>query len=131
MDLLSLAATFLLQNPDVAVAGANEITRPGTVNVQQMQSSFADLSRQILNCYHRTARYQHADEVERPWSRQTQYGARSSAVIRIQYSGMSKTQYEMTVAVLSKGTQIRTAVIADTAIIPFNKKCQLEEWSGS
>lgn len=28
-------------------------------------------------------------------------------------------------------TQIRTAVIADTAIIPFNKKCQLEEWSGS
>ena len=28
-------------------------------------------------------------------------------------------------------TQIRSAVIADTAIIPFNKKCRLEEWSGS
>ena len=34
MDLVSLAASSS-QMPDVAVAGANEVTGPGTVDVQQ------------------------------------------------------------------------------------------------
>lgn len=129
MDIISLAISFLLQNPNVAVAGAKEIARPGTVDVAQMQSSFADLSRGILNCYHRTARYQYADLVVMPWDRQAQYGASNSAVIRIRYSGISSAQYEMVVAVLGKENQIRSAVLADTAMVPYNKKCQLEEWS--
>lgn len=122
---------FLLQNPSIAAEGAKELGKPGTVDVAKMKSSFADLSRGILNCYHKTARYQYADVVEKPWTRQEQYGAANSALIHINYAGLSGTKYEMTVAVLSRGTQIRSAVLADNAIIPYNKKCQLEEWSGS
>lgn len=122
---------FLLQNPDLAAESAKEIGKPGTVDVAKMKSSFADLSRGILNCYHKTARYQYADVVEKPWARQEQYGATNSALIHIRYAGMSGAKYEMAVAILSKGTQIRSAVLADNAIIPYNKKCQLEEWSGS
>lgn len=57
MELIGLAITFLLQNPDIAAAGAKEITWPGIVDVTQMQPNVADLSRGILTCYHRTARY--------------------------------------------------------------------------
>jgi len=57
VELIGLAITFLLQNPDIAAAGAKEITWPGIVDVTQMQPNVADLSRGILTCYHRTARY--------------------------------------------------------------------------
>lgn len=129
MDPITLAFTFLMQNPDKVVAGAQHLTRPGTVDVTQMKTSFADLSRGILTCYHRTARYQLADVLERPWPRQGQYGADNSALIRIQYTGLSASNYRMVVAVLGKGTQIRTTVVDDTAKVPYSKKCELEQWT--
>jgi len=132
MDLVSLAFSFILQHPNVAAAGAKEIAKPGTVNVAQMQSSFADLSKGILNCYHRTARYQAADVVQKPWERQGQYGADNSAVIHIRYSGITGAQYQMLVAVLSKdGRFIRSAVLQDTAVVPYSKKCGLENWTST
>jgi len=131
MDVISLAFTFLMQNPDAAVAGAQHLSRPGVVDVQQMKASFADLSRGILECYHRTARYQVADVVQKPWVRQAQYGAQESAVIRIQYLGVSGTRYQMVVAVLAKERYIRAAVLHDNALIPYSKKCQLEQWTAS
>jgi hypothetical protein len=39
--------------------------------------------------------------------------------------------YEMVVAVMAKDNKVRTAVLADTATIPYNKKCQLEDWTGA
>lgn len=91
--------------------------------------SIADFSRGVLHCYHRTARYQFADVVQKPWARQGQYGASNSAVIRIRYSGVSGASYEMVVGVLAKEKQVRTAVLQDTAVVPYSKRCQLEEWS--
>ena len=129
MDLISLALQLFLHNPEIALAGSKEITRPGTVDMAQMQESFADLSRGILNCYHRTARFREADLLEKPWGRQAQYGADHSALIQIQYAGITRASYKMQVVVMTKGGQIRTQVLHDSAIIPFNKKCQLENWT--
>lgn len=129
MELASLALMFLLKHPDIAIAAGKQVTRPGVVEIEKMKESFADLSRGILNCYHRTARYQLADIEEKPWSRQDQYAADKSALIRIKYSGTSGAQYEMLVGVLGKGDQVRTAVLRDTARIPYSKKCQLEQWT--
>jgi hypothetical protein len=97
--------------------------------VAKMQTTFADFSRGVLQCYHRTARYQFADVIQKPWSRQSQYGADNSAVIRIRYVGATGAPYEMVVGVLAKEKQVRTAVLQDNAKIPYSKKCSLEEWS--
>jgi hypothetical protein len=131
MDLVTLAFTFLMQNPGKAVAGAQHLARPGAVDVAQMKESFADFSRGILNCYHRTARYQIAQVLQSPWTHQDQYRADKSALISIHYSGVSGAQYQMVVAVLAKGSAVRTAVINDTAAIRYSNKCQLEQWTSS
>ena len=130
MSVATLALTFMLQNPQVIVDASNHVTRPGAVDHAVMQQSFADMTRGILNCYHRTGRYQIADVVESPWSRQKDYGADSSALLLISYSGVSGAKYQMQVALLRKQKTIRTAVLSDTAAIPYSKRCELEQWIG-
>jgi len=61
MTLTVIALSWLLQNPQTAAAGTAHAMRPGTVNTAMMQQSFADLTRGVLNCYHRTGRYVFAD----------------------------------------------------------------------
>jgi hypothetical protein len=34
----------------------------------------------------------------------------------------------MVVAVMAKGNSVRSAVIAENTMVPYNKKCPLEEW---
>lgn len=132
----TLILTFFLQNPQMAASAAStakqvatEVTRPGDVDVSKMQQSLVDMSRGVLHCYHRTARFRFVDVVQSPWPRQGQYGAQSSAVVRIQYTGVTGTAYMMHVAVMAKEKAVRAAVINDSAVIPYNKKCALEEWT--
>jgi hypothetical protein len=87
-----------------------------------------DLSQGILNCYHRTARFRQTDIVATPWERQWQYGAEKSAVLRIKFAGVSGTPYEMVVAVMGKGSSVRSAVLVENSMVPYNKKCALEQW---
>lgn len=131
MDPVSIALALLMKHPTQAAAAVQKAAAPVAVDVGQMKESFADLSIGILKCYHKTAHYQLSDVVQQPWARQSQYTAENSAVIRIKYAGISTTSYEMIVAVMVRNDQVRTAVLADSAIVPFNKKCQLEQWSGS
>lgn len=131
MDPISAALAFFLKNPTMATSAIEKATAPAIVDVGRMHESFADLSRGVLKCYHKTAHYQVSDVVQRPWPRQAQYAADNSAVIRIQYTGISASQYEMVVAIMVKNDQVRTAVLADNALMPYNKKCQLEEWTGT
>ncbi len=131
MDPATIALTLLMKHPDVASSAVQSATAPAVVDVAKMQSSFADLSKQVLLCYHKTARFRDSDVVQRPWARQVQYAADNSAVLRIRYQGVSMTSYEMIVAVMVKQNKVRTAVVADNALIPYNKKCQLEEWTGA
>ena len=132
MDPVSLALTFFLNNPSMAAAAVNKATAPGTVDVSRMQESLVDLSRGVLKCYHPTARFNSVDAVGSPWPRQSQYGAEKSLVIRIRYAGLGAiNRYEMVVAMMGKPDKVRAAVISDSAVIPHNKKCALEEWTGA
>lgn len=107
-----------------------QVRRPGTVNLTAAQDSFADLSREIILCYHPSAQFDVADVVETPWARQEQYRADSSALVKIQYTGIGGNHYVMSVAVLGREKKVRTAVVSDTAAIRYNQKCQLQEWTG-
>jgi hypothetical protein len=128
MDPISLLVFALAKNPDATASAAKSLTTPGTVDVAKMQGSLVDLSNGVLACYHKTAKFHQTDIVKTPWERQSQYAAERSAVIRIKFSGISMAQYEMVVAVMAKGNSVRAAVIAENALIPYNKKCVLEDW---
>ena len=130
MDPASLIFTFLMKNPNLAADAANTAMAPGAVNVSQMQGSLADLSKGVLTCYHRTARFRQTDVVAAPWDRQWQYGAENSAVLRIKFTGLTGTPYEMFVAVMAKGNAVRSAVLQENSLVPYNKKCALEDWVG-
>jgi hypothetical protein len=112
----------------MAASAAKSLTTPGTVDVARMQSSLVDLSRGILTCYHKTAKFRQTDVVKTPWERQGQYGAERSAVIKISFTGVTGTPYEMLVAVMAKENSVRSAVIAENTVMPYNKRCVLEEW---
>ena len=131
MDPITLAISFFMQNPQLAVSATERALAPGTVDVARMQSSLVDLSRGVLNCYHHTARFGRVDYIGAPFNRQAQYGAEKSMVLRIHYAGMGAlNQYEMVVAVMGRNDKVRAAVLADTATVPYSKKCALEEWVG-
>ena len=131
MDPISpLILNLLMKTAPAATSALEKARAPGTVDVAKMQGSFADLSRGVLHCYHKTARFENADLVGSPWNRQDQYGAQNSAVIRIRFSGISSSHYEMVVAVMAKDNMVRTAVLADSAKIKYSTRCQLEDWTG-
>lgn len=132
MDPVSLAISFFMQNPSLALSATERAMAPGTVDVARMQGSLVDLSRGVLYCYHRTARFARVDYIGAPFNRQMQYGAEKSMVLRIHYAGMGGlNQYQMIVAVMGKDDKVRAAVLGDNAVIPYNKKCALEEWVGA
>jgi hypothetical protein len=128
MDPASLLLTLLMKNPDFAASAAQNAMAPGTVDVAKMQGSLADLSKGILNCYHKTAKFRQTDIVKTPWERQAQYGAQKSAVLRITFTGLTSAQHQMLVAVMIKGSSVRSAVIVENSLVPYNKNCSLEDW---
>jgi hypothetical protein len=131
MDPISLVVSFFLQNPAMAVSAAERAMTPGSVDVARMQGSLVDMSRGVLHCYHRTARFSRVDYLGAPFARQMQYGADKSMVLRIHYAGMGGiNHYQMVVAVMGKDEKVRAAVLGDNAMIPYNKRCALEEWVG-
>ena len=131
MDPVSIALMILMKNPAAVTSGIQGATKPVVLDVAKMQSSFADLSKGVLLCYHKSARFRTADKLQQPWVRQAQYAAENSALVRIKYTGFSSAAYEMDVAIMVKQSKVRTAVINDSALIRYNKKCQLEDWTGA
>ncbi len=132
MDPISLAISFFMQNPQMAMSATERALAPGIVNVAQMQGSLVDLSRGVLHCYHRTSRFARVDYLGAPFPRQMQYGADKSMVLRIHYAGMGGVNhYQMVVAVMNKDDRVRAAVLGDNAMVPYNKRCALEDWVGS
>jgi hypothetical protein len=129
MDPISIIFAFAMKNPEMAASIAKSTTKPAVVDASKLQMSFADMSKEILKCYHKSARYDVADVVQAPWSRQSQYAAEKSAVVKISFSGMSGSRYEMYVAVMKQGEKFRTAVIQENTVIPYSKKCSFEEWT--
>lgn len=61
MDPVSIALSFLMMNLGKASSAYGRAIAPGVVSTQQPQASFADLSKSVLNCYHRAVRFEEAD----------------------------------------------------------------------
>lgn len=122
---------LIIKNRAALTETTQQAMRPGQVDSAKLTESFADLSRQILNCYHRTARYQFADPIAANWPRQNQYGATDSVVIRINYEGVTRQRYVMHVAVLAKQNAVRTVVINDNAVMRWSRDCELENWKSA
>lgn len=131
MDPISLALTFFLKNPALTTSTIDKALAPGSVDIAKMQESLVDLSKGVLGCYHKSARFGNVDFLGSPYNRQLQYGAEKSMVVRLRYSGIGGlNQYQMVVAILGKQDKVRAAVLTDSAVIPYNKKCELEDWVG-
>jgi hypothetical protein len=131
--LIKLALDLLMRNPDLLHSARPDPAKTAasrTIDMAKMESSFADLSAGVLHCYHETATFHEADVVQQPWTRQAQYAADTSTVVRIRYFGLSNRPHEMLVAVMGKQDQMRTAVVSDTATIRYDRRCKLENWTG-
>ena len=96
----------------------------------RMPETLADLAKNVLHCYHHTARYQLADVAQAPWDQEAQYGGNNSGLIRIRYLDASSGDvYEMNVGLVARRGQIRTAVVNDSSPIAWNASCSLENWT--
>jgi len=104
--------------------------RKPPLKIAQVQKDprFTDFTKAVLNCYHPTARYQGATIVQRPWSRQAEYGAKGSALISIEYLGVSNANYTIVVGVLAKPQSVKTVIRSDTAVVHAYENCELGDW---
>lgn len=118
-----------LKNPQATAEVANQYKEPGQINVQHLRSSVADFAMQTLSCYHKSARFRGVAILGSPWRQQAMYAAQSSVVIRINFTGISGTQYQMDVAAMAKDQAYRTFVIQENSLVPYNKRCALENWT--
>ena len=120
---------FALNNPQATAEAAQQYREPGKVDTQRLQSSVADFAMQTLKCYHKTARFRGVSILGAPWPEQAMYGAQASVVIRINFTGLSSTPYQMVVAAMAKGRAFRTFVIDENSLVPYNRHCSLESWT--
>ena len=98
------------------------------IAVVQADPRFTEFATEVLKCYHPTARFRAATIVQRPWQRQAQDGAKGSAVLSIEYIGISDANYTLVVGVLAKPEAIKTVIRTDTAKIKAYEQCELGEW---
>jgi hypothetical protein len=124
--LLDFALTMVASPPQLAPKAPKKPI-PKIAQVQKDQR-FADFAKSVLKCYHPTARYQGAAIERRPWPKQKQYGAKGSALVSIEYIGVSNAHYTMAVGVLGKPQAIKTVIDSDTAVVKAYENCELADW---
>jgi hypothetical protein len=124
--LLSFALTAVASPPQLPPKAPKKAA-PSITQVQKDQR-FADFAKSVLKCYHPTARYQGAAIERRPWAKQKQYGAKGSALVSIEYLGVSNAHYTLVVGVLGKPQSIKTAIASDTAVVKAYENCELADW---
>lgn len=131
MDPVSMILALAMRNPQLAAQAVDGYKTPGQVDVSRIQSSVADFAAQTLNCYHRSARFRGVEILGAPWAAQAHFGAQASVVLRIHFSGLTGTQYQMIVAAMAKDQAYRTFVVDENSAVPYNKRCELEYWTAS
>lgn len=95
----------------------------------KMPTSTAEVGELILRCYHPTGRFEHAQIMEVPWSRQLDYSVTQSAKILITWHGnVTRRKYHSTVALLRRGNMVRAAVLDENSIIQYSRHCYLQDW---
>jgi len=125
--LLSFAATMVVSPPQLPPKSPKK-PAVAVAKVQQDQR-FADFAKAVLKCYHLSARYEGAAIERRPWAKQKQYGAKGSAVVSIDYLGVSNTRYTLHVGVLAKPDAVKTVIESDTAKVKAYENCELGDWN--
>ncbi|HTS21150.1 MAG TPA: hypothetical protein VMN79_04995 [Casimicrobiaceae bacterium] len=124
--LLSFAITMVASPPQYP---PKAVRKPvASVSKLQQDQRFADFAKNVLKCYHPTARYQGAAIEHRPWAKQKQYGAKGSALVSIEYLGVSNAHYTLVVGVLAKPEAIKTVIASDTAVVKAYENCELADW---
>ena len=124
---LAFALTTIAVPPQYPPTAAKKPPAP-KIAVVQDDPRFARFATSVLKCYHPTARFRNATIVQRPWQRKTQDGAKGSAVIAIEYVGISDATYTLTVGVLGRPEAIKTVIRSDTAKIKAWDQCELGDW---
>ena len=124
---LTFAVTMLASPPQPAAPPAKKPAPVKTVTVQQ-DPQFGKFALAVLKCYHGTARYLNGKIEQRPWPGQAKYDAKGSALITIDYLGLSAATYTMTVAVLAKPGAVKAVITADNAKVPAYDQCDLADW---
>jgi hypothetical protein len=120
-------AITMLASPAQPVAAAPK--KPTVkASVVQQDPQFGNFALAVLKCYHGTARYLNAAIEQRPWKDQAKSDAKGSALITIDYLGLSAATYTMTVAVLAKPGAVKAVITADSAKVPAYDQCQLANW---
>lgn len=92
--------------------------------------NLADASAAVLKCFHHTATYRKATIIQRPWPRQTEFGARASAVVRIEYQGIAGNPYYLDAAIMMRPGAVRTYLVSNgNNRIPAKGMCELSaQW---
>jgi hypothetical protein len=124
--LLSFVTTMVVSPPQFSPKSPKKATI--TMAKVQQDQRFADFARAVLRCYHPTARYQGAAIERRPWARQKQYAARGSAVVSIEYLGVSNAHYTLVVGVLAKPDAVKIVIDSDSAVVKAYENCELSDW---
>ncbi len=124
--LLSFAITMVAAPPQ----WPPKAPKKPTAKIAQVQKDqrFADFAKAVLKCYHPTARYQGAAIERRPWAKQKQYGAKGSALVSIEYLGVSNAHYTLAVGVLAKPEAIKTVLESDSAVVKAYENCEVADW---
>jgi hypothetical protein len=125
--VLTFALTMIAPMPQPTKAAAKKNPIPKIATVQK-DPRFADFAKGVLKCYHPTARYQSATLLQRGWARQAEYGAKSSALVSNEYTGISNANYTLVVGVLAKPDAVKTVIRSDTAKIRAYEACELGDW---
>jgi hypothetical protein len=86
----------------------------------------------VLRCLHpEGAHYQRVVKLTNSWDQASIYGADSSEVDRIFYSGaVSYHPYALDAAVIWRKGMVRLVIVGDTAPLPPNTNCALLNWQG-
>lgn len=124
--LLSFVTTMVVSPPQFPPKSPKKAVV--TVAKVQQDPRFADFAKAVLKCYHLTARYQGAAIERRPWAKQKQYGAKGSAVVSIEYLGVSNAHYTLVVGVLAKPDAVKTVIDSDSAVVKAYENCELADW---
>jgi hypothetical protein len=124
---LTFAATMLVSPAQPATPPPKKAAAVKTAAAQQ-DPRFANFALAVLKCYHTTARYLNGKIEQRPWAEQAKYEAKGSALISIDYLGLSGATYTMTVGVLGKPGAVKTVIAADNAKVHAYDQCELGDW---
>jgi hypothetical protein len=98
ISALYLAAQFVMQHPQLASNAAALYHGPRCRRPAVVAGPVADVAREVLTCYHKTARMQSIEDTGVTFRDAPQYGADGSDVLIIRYSGVTGMPYAMMVA---------------------------------